>query len=173
MPLSFVQKKAVVEALHTSLSEAKAVIAADACGLTAAESGELRVRIRAAGGRTQIVPNRLALRAIEGTPYSCLGALCKGPTMFAWSTDDPVSLANALDKFEAENLQLKGISFGTDLLDASEVKKVAALPSREQALAQLASVLQAPVTKLAIALSGVPRNLALVLAAVKAQKESS
>ena len=172
MALTFERKQELVGELHSALEGASTVIAADACGLSVAEADELRSGIRSLGARAQVVPNRLALRAIENTRFTCLKDMFRGPTMLTWCEADPAPLASFLHKFDADNLQLKGISFGETLLPADQIARVASLPSREQALAQLAGVLLAPVTGLASALAGVPRNLALVLAAVRDSKTS-
>ena len=172
MALSFARKEELVQELHQSLGAASAVIAVDACGMPVSEADELRTSARQAGGYLRIVPNRLALRAIKDTPFECLSEILTGPTMLAWCENDPVPLAALLDKFESDNLTMKGITFGDSMLPPSEVSKVAALPSREEALTQIASLLLAPVSRLATALSGVPRKLAIGLAAVRDQKQS-
>lgn len=173
MALTRVRKEELVQNLHHSLEQATSVIAADACGMSVAETDQLRVGIRALGAKAQVVPNRLALRAVKDTRFACLSEILQGPTLLAWSLQDPVPLASLMDGFESESLQMKGMTFGELLLSAAQIAEVARLPSREQALTQLAGVLQAPVAGLVRALGAVPRNIAYALAAVRDQQNET
>lgn len=171
MPLTFERKQALVQQLGQQLAAADVVIAADMRGMNAAGATELRARARAVGASMRIVPNRLGLRAVEGTKFECLRELFQGPTLLAWATGEPMPLASLFNDSAGGNFNLKGLTFGEEILPPEQVGKIAALPSRDQALAQLCGLLKAPISGLASSLHQVPRKLAFALAAVRDQKQ--
>jgi large subunit ribosomal protein L10 len=59
------------------------------------------------------------------------------------------------------------------LLELSKLSAIANMPSREQALSQLAGMLNAPMNQFVNILNQVPSKLVRTLQAVKEQKESA
>jgi large subunit ribosomal protein L10 len=59
------------------------------------------------------------------------------------------------------------------LLGADQLERVAKLPTRNEALALLMAVLQAPIVKLARTLNEVPGKLVRTVAAIRDQKEAA
>ena len=94
--------------------------------------------------------------------------------MFAFSQEDPGSAARLLKDYakEFEALEIKALSIGGKLLGPGEIDRVAKLPTRDEAIALLMSVMQAPITKLARTLNEVPGKLVRTLAAVRDQKQA-
>jgi large subunit ribosomal protein L10 len=117
----------------------------------------------------------LLKRAIEGSEYECLGSVLVGPTILAFSQEDPGSAARVVKDFAKDHahLEVKALAIGGKLLAASEIDALAKLPTRDEAIAQLMSVIQAPVAKLVSTLNEVPTKLVRVIAAVKDQKEAA
>mgnify|MGYP005679673681 FL=1 len=72
-----------------------------------------------------------------------------------------------------EALEIKALVVEGQLLDGSQIDVLASLPSREEALTLIASVLQAPIGKFATLLNEVPSKLARVLAAVRDNKQAN
>ena len=89
--------------------------------------------------------------------------------------DDPVSPAKLLMQFAKENVQLeiKAGFLNGRVLGPSDIKALAALPSREQLLSKLLSVMIGVPTAFINTLNGVPRNLVNVLCAIKDKKEAA
>jgi large subunit ribosomal protein L10 len=123
----------------------------------------------------RVVRNTLAKRAFEGTEYECVTDALVGPSLFGFSMEDPGAAARLFkdfaktnDKFEVKVLAVSGQMLGADQLDV-----LAKLPTREEALAMLMSVMKAPVTKLARTMNEVPGKLVRTLAAVREQKEQA
>ena len=76
--------------------------------------------------------------------------------------------AKANEKFE-----IKALSVGGKLLDAGQIDVLATLPTHDQALSILMSVMLAPVTKLARTLNEVPSKITRGVAAVRDQKQEA
>ena len=167
------EKEKVVEALHDKFSRARSVLIPDYRGLDMSAMSELRQRLRDASVEYRVVKNTLMTRAADGTNMALLKDHFAGPCAVALGYEDAVAPAKVLMKFSEENAALEvkvGIVEG-QVVDLPGIKRLAKLPSREVLLAQLLSVMNAPVTSLVTVLSGVLRNFLGVLEAVKRQKE--
>ena len=175
MALNLEHKKQIVAEVHEAAGNALSAVLADYRGLTVDQMTEIRVKARESGVYLRVVRNTLARRAVEGTEYECLGEALTGPTLVAFSTEDPGSAARLLKDYakEYDALDIKALSIGGELLSAEQVDRVAKLPTREEALSMLMSVMQAPVAKFVRTLNEVPGKLVRTLAAVKDAKESA
>lgn len=172
MALSLNEKKAIVDEVSDIASGALSAVAAEYRGLTVEQMTALRVEARNSGVYLRVVKNTLARRAIEGTEFECMKDGLTGPLVLAFSQADPGSAARVIDNFSKENdkLVVKLVSIGGKLLEPSAIKAVASLPTYDEAVAQLMSVMQAPIAKLARTLNEVPSKLVRTLAAVKDAK---
>ncbi len=61
------KKAEVVEDLNGVFAKAGSVVVAHYSGMTVAQMGDLRSRMRAAGASFRVAKNRLAVRALKGT----------------------------------------------------------------------------------------------------------
>jgi large subunit ribosomal protein L10 len=115
-------------------------------GLDASELYQLRVSARQLGVYIKIVRNTLAHRALEGTTFACLQPVLEGPVLLAFSLNEPASVARLLRDFSKGHSQLivKHLAFEGQLLGAQDLGNMANLPSREEAVARLLSVLHLP-----------------------------
>lgn len=174
MSLTLEDKKAVVKEVAEVASGALSAVAAEYRGLTVEEMTNLRREARSGGVYLRVVKNTLAKRAVEGTEYECMKDSLKGPLILAFSQEDPGGAARVIDKFSKDHdkLVVKAVSIGGKLLGPADIKAVASLPTKDEAIAQLMSVMQAPIAKLARTLNEVPGKLVRTLAAVKDQKEA-
>ena len=168
-----VQKAEAVKSLNGLFANAGAVIVAHYAGMTVSQMGDLRVRLRKAGASFKVAKNRLAVRALEGTPAAGIAELFKGPTGIAFS-DDPVAAPKVLVAYARENAKFKiigGFAVGS-VLNPDVVTSFAELPSLDQLRGRLIGLLQAPATKIACVLQAPAGNVARVLAAY-ARKEAA
>jgi len=165
-------KKAIVTEVSEAVSSALSAVIADYRGLSVSDMTELRKKARADGVYLRVVRNTLARRAIQGSEFECLTDTLVGPTIIALSIEDPGSAARLIKDFakDHEKLEVKSLAVGGVAYGADEIDRFAKLPTREQALGMLASVLQAPVSKLAQTLNEVPSKFVRVVSAVKDQK---
>jgi large subunit ribosomal protein L10 len=175
MALNLEDKKALVAEVSAVAATALSVVAAEYRGLTVSQMTDLRLKARSAGVYVRVVKNTLARKAMAGTSYECMSAVLKGPLVLAFSKDDPGAAARVVKAFAKDNDKLvtTAVSLGGQLLAASALDKVASLPTREQALAQLLGVMKAPIQKLAATLAAAPSKLVRTLAAVRDQKQAA
>jgi len=170
--LTLEDKKKIVSEVAAVASDAHSVVAAEYHGLTVGEMTELRVKARESGVYLRVVKNNLAKLALADTEFSCMSEGFVGPLVLAFSQEDPGSAARVLKDFakEHDKLEVKMLSVGGELLAASEIDRLAKLPTRDQALAILAGTLRAPVEKLARTFNEVPGKLVRTVAAVRDSK---
>ena len=168
-------KKQIVAQLRDKFAQAKLVVLTDYKGLNVEAMNDLRAKLREAGIEYQVVKNTLLRRAAQDTDAAVLVDSFVGPSAIALSMDDPVAPAKVLTEFAKANdkLEIKvGVMEGK-ILDASSIKALASLPSREVLLAKLLSVLVAVPTGMVTVLNEIPAKFVRVLAAVRDQKEAA
>ena len=172
MALSLSEKQAIVAEVAVVAKDAHSAVVAEYAGLESNDMNDLRSKARAGGVYLRVVKNSLAKRAIEGTDYECLSETLVGPMIIAFSQEDPGCAARVLKDYAKGNdkLVIKALSISGQLLAASELDRLASLPTKDQAISMLMSVMQAPVTKLARTLNEVPGKLVRTVAAVKDAK---
>ncbi|QNT68835.1 50S ribosomal protein L10 [Defluviicoccus vanus] len=160
------EKEDLVASLHRTFNETAVVLVSHYKGLTVAEMGELRARMREAGAALKVAKNRLARLALAGTPYAGLNDLFTGPTAVAYAKD-PVAAAKVAVTFAKTNpkLVLLGGGLGSQMLDAEGVKSLASLPSLDELRGKLIGLLNAPATRIAGVLQAPGGQVARVLAA--------
>lgn len=175
MPLNLQDKKALVTEMTDIAKSAISVVAADYRGLTVDQMTQLRFNARSKGVTVRVFRNTLARRAFQDTEFACLNDALKGPIVLVFSHKEPGAAAKLVKDFAKENktfevraLAMDGVLLGADKLDA-----IASLPSRDEALAQLMSVMNAPVTKLARTLSETYAQVVRVVAAVGDKKQAA
>jgi len=168
------QKQQIVAEVNEVAASALSAVIADYRGLTVAEMTEMRVKARESGVYLRVVRNTLAKRAVEGTEYECLNDAFVGPTLLAFSQEDPGAAARLIKEYAKDyaELEVKALSIGGTLLDADQLDRVAKLPTLDEARSMLMSVMQAPVVKLARSLNEVPSKLVRTIAAVRDQKQA-
>jgi len=158
MALNLDDKKALVAEVSKVAATAQSVVAAEYRGLTVGQMTDLRSKARAQGVYMRVVKNTLARKAVAGTAFENIGPILKGPLVLAFSKDDPGAAARVLKAFAKDHDKLiaTAVSLGGQLLPGKDLDKVAALPTRDQALAQLMGVMRAPIQKLVGTLAATP-----------------
>jgi large subunit ribosomal protein L10 len=167
MALRLEDKKQFVKEVNAVAGDSLSVVAAEYRGLTVSEMTELRKEARDSGVYLRVVKNTLAKRAIEGTDFECMTESLKGPLLLAFAKEDPGAAARVIKGFAKEHDALKAVSLsiGGQLLPATDLAKLADLPTLDQARAMLLGVMIAPMTKLARTLAEPPAMLARTLSA--------
>jgi len=169
------QKETEIAALKTEFSAKGNAFVVSFNGLTVEKDQQLRRQLREAQLSYKVVKNTLARRALEGTPLKNISNEFTGPTAVAYSKDDPVSLAKVLTKFAKENSQFTfkaGIVEGR-VISIKDVDALATMPSKEELISKVMFLLNSQAQRLATALAGTARNLAIVVSEIAKQKGAS
>ncbi|CUX79505.1 MAG: LSU ribosomal protein L10 RplJ [Roseibaca calidilacus] len=162
------QKEKVVEELGQIFESSGVVVVAHYAGLTVAEMQVLRARMGEAGGAVRVAKNKLAKIALEGKPCESISGLLTGMTVLAYS-EDPVAAAKVVQDYTKENpkLVVLGGAMGSSALNPDGVKAVAAMPSREELIAQVVSCIGAPASNIAGAIGAPASNIAGILSTLE------
>jgi large subunit ribosomal protein L10 len=175
MPLNLEDKKALVTEVSAIAAKAQSVVAAEYRGITVAQMTELRSKARGQGVYMRVVKNTLARKALAGTTFEVIGPKLKGPLVLAFSKDDPGAAARVVKDFAKANEKFVPtlVSLGGQLLSPKDIDRVASLPTKEQAIAQLMGLLRAPIQKLVRTLAEPQAKLVRTVAAVRDQKQAA
>jgi large subunit ribosomal protein L10 len=175
MALRLEEKQAIVAEVNQAAANALSAVVSDYRGLTVSQMTNLRVKARESGVYLRVIRNTLARRAVEGTGYECLQEAFTGPTLLAFSNEDPGAAARLLKDYAKEHdaLKVRALSVGGQLFGAEDIDRLAKLPTRDEALALLMAVMLAPVTKLVRTFNDVPGRVVRAVAAVRDQKQAA
>ena len=175
MAIGLDEKKAIVAEVNETAVSALSLVVADARGVASNDMTALRATARENQVYLRVVRNTLAKRALEGTDYECVNDTLAGPSLFGFSLEDPGAAARLFKDFAKENdkFEVKALSISGTLMGADQLDVLAKLPTRDQALSMLMSVMKAPATKLVQTMNEVPGKLVRTLAAVRDQKEQA
>jgi large subunit ribosomal protein L10 len=151
MALNLSQKQEVVAELAEVAAKAHSLVAAEYAGIPVGKMTEMRKKARESGVYLRVVKNTLASRAVVGTEFECVKDALVGPLLYAFSTEEPGAAGRLIKEFAKGNdkLQAKIVSMGGKLMPGSDLDKLASLPTRDQAIAMLLSVLIEPATRVA------------------------
>ena len=175
MAIRLEDKQQIVSEVNQAASSALSAVLADYRGVTVEDMTVLRKNARANKVYLRVVRNTLLKRAVADTEFECIQEVLVGPTILAFSQEDPGAAARVLKDFAKENddFEIKALSVGGQLMDASQIDVLAKLPTVDQARSMLMSVMLAPVTKLARTMNEVPSKLTRAVAAVRDQKQDA
>ena len=162
MALGLEDKKAIVAEVSEAAKTALSAVVADSRGVTVSSMTALRKEAREAGVYVRVVRNTLARRAVEGTDFECLAESFVGPTLIAFSNEHPGAAARLMKKFgkDDNDFEVKALAFNGELIPAGDIDRLATLPTYDEAIAKLMSVIQ-----------GATSKFVRTLAAVRDQKE--
>ena len=175
MALRLEDKKAIIAEVNETAGQSLSAVMADYRGVSVVDLTGLRNRAREEGVQVRVVRNTLARRAFEGTDFECMNEVLLGPNIIAFSVEDPGAGARIFKEFAKENneFEIKALCVGGKLLEASQIDVLAKLPTRDQAISMLMSVMLAPITKLVRTANEVPTKVTRAVAAVRDQKQAA
>ena len=159
MGLNLNDKKAVVAEVSAQVANAQTIAVAEYRGIEVGDLTRLRRQARESGVYLRVLKNTLVRRAVADTPFAGLAEHMVGPLIYSVSAD-PVAAAKVLNDFAKTNdkLVLKAGSYAGKVLDKAGVQALASIPSREELLAKLLGVMQAPVSGFAGALAALAKQ---------------
>ena len=145
MSLNRNEKAAVISDVSAQAARSQTLALAEYRGLTVEHLNKLRREARDKGVYLHVLKNTLARRAVAGTPFEVAAETMAGPLIYGFS-EDAVAAAKVIADFAKGNdkLVVKGGAYAGKALDANGVKALAAIPSREVLIAQVAGLLKSP-----------------------------
>jgi len=161
VPLNMEDKKAVVAEVGAEIAQAQTMVLAEYRGIPVGELTTLRAQARANGVYLRVMKNTLARRAVQGTSFEALAGEMAGPLIYGISAD-PVASAKVLNDFSKTQaaLVIKAGSYDGKVMDAAAVKALASIPGRNDLIAMLLGVMQAPASSMARVLAAVAEKKA-------------
>ncbi len=156
MSLNRNEKAAVVTDVSAQAARSQTLALAEYRGLTVENLNKLRVEARAKGVYLHVLKNTLARRAVAGTQFEVAQGAMVGPLIYGFS-EDAVAAAKVIADFAKTNdkLVIKGGAYAGKVLTVDGVKALAAIPSREVLIAQVAGLLMSPIQRMAGVLAAV------------------
>ncbi len=150
------EKAAVVADVSAQAAKSQTLALAEYRGLTVEHLNKLRKDAREKGVYLHVLKNTLARRAVAGTPFEVASEGMVGPLIYGFS-EDAVAAAKVISDFAKGNdkLIVRGGAYAGKALNADGVKALAAIPSREVLIAQVAGLLKSPIQRMAGVLAAV------------------
>ena len=158
-----------VDTLKDKLSRSQLTLVSEYRGLSVAALTELRAALRPNNAEVIVAKNTLTKIAANEVGINQLDEFLGGPIALTIAYGDPVAAAKALNDYlrnTRNTIQLRGGVIGSTRIEATDLERVASTPSREQSIARVLGGVNAPATRIAMALNGVARNIAYILAQV-------
>ena len=163
MSLNRNEKTAVVADVSAQAAKSQTLALAEYRGLTVEHLNKLRKDAREKGVYLHVLKNTLARRAVAGTQFEVASVDMVGPLIYGFS-EDAVAAAKVIADFAKGNdkLVIKGGAYAGKALDANGVKALAAIPSRDVLIAQVAGLLKSPIQRFAAVLAALAESKAPV-----------
>ncbi len=150
------QKEQFVKELSEKLKNSAAGVLVDYKGITVADDTKLRKEFREAGVEYTVIKNTMLRFAAKEAGLEGIIPSLEGTTALAICESDPVAPAKVAAKYADALKNCFTIKVGFmdgDVLDANKVIEVGKLPSKDQLVAQLLSVLTGNIRGMAVALN--------------------
>lgn len=175
MTLRLEDKQKIVTEVNAVASKALSAVVVDYQGVTVANMTKLRSKARASGVYLRVVRNTLARRAVEGTEFACLKDALVGPLVLAFSQNEPGAAARLIKEVlkDMEQLEVKALAIGGQLLAANQLDALSKLPTRDEALATLCRIMLAPVEKFVRTLNEPTAQFVRAMGQVRDQKQAA
>ena len=172
MALNREAKAVVIDEVSAQVAQAQSIILAEYRGLDVANITDLRKKARNAGVYLRVLKNTLVRRSVAGTPFEPLADKMSGPLIYGISKD-PVAAAKVMQDFAKGNevFVIKAGAMPNHVMDATGVKALAAIPSRDELLATLLGTMQAPIAKFVRTVNEIPSKFVRTVAALRDQRE--
>jgi large subunit ribosomal protein L10 len=158
------------------LKAAKVVVITDYRGLTVAQLGDLRAKLRQSDVEYRVIKNTLAKRAADAAGVPDLAPALTGPVAFALGYDDLSAPARLLGEWVRSTrlkLDITGGLVEGRFFGAEQVRQLADLPPKEVLISQLLGTIQTPAASLLTAIASPAQQLLSVLEQKKNQLEAA
>lgn len=154
------EKAKIISALQTEFTDSQAIVVCDYKGLSVKKLEALRATAREAGVKVQVIKNTLANIALNGAGKS--GMSIKDTNIFVWGADT-LAVTKVAAKFAEANdelFKLKTAFIDGEVADVSKVVALSKMPSRDELIAMLLQVWNAPIQNFTIGLNALKEKKA-------------
>lgn len=150
-------KKIAVDEIKGLIEKSKSIVLVDYRGITVSQDTALRKELRNNGVVYKVIKNTLFKRACEELGITGFDEALNGTTAFAFGNEDETSAPRLIKKSmkDYNTLSIKAGYYNGKAIDEKEVMTLASIPGKEQLVAQLLYVLNAPVASLARAFKAI------------------
>ncbi|MEJ2540521.1 MAG: 50S ribosomal protein L10 [Gemmatimonadota bacterium] len=170
------EKETFVAEFRERVDRSPVMYLTDFSGLNVKSMTDLRQQLRESGAEFLVAKNRLMRRALEGADVPDLSEALTGPTGVIFGYEDVVATAKVLSDFAKAHEDRPAFKIGVldnKILDAAQLEKLATLPSRDELLAEVVGVMEAPMAALVGAMESKLQEMAGLLESYKAQKQDA
>jgi large subunit ribosomal protein L10 len=173
--LKLESKKEIVAEVSAVASTSVSAVVAHYRGLSVAEMTELRANARKSGIYLRVVRNTLARIAVKDTDFACITEALTGPVVLAFSRTEPSAAARLMRDFVKghDKLEVKAIAVSGVVYAGHQLEAIALLPTKDEAISQLMSVMKAPVTQLVRTINEPTSKFVRTFAALRDQKQAA
>lgn len=156
-----------------ALAGARNVFIAQFTNLSVNNASELRKNLRKTRTRFLVVKNSLGRRALVDSPFKGLAQMVDGQCGLGITSGDVSKVSKILVGFSDENAGFKvnGAYIDGQVYASEAVKRLSALPSREELLSKMLRGLNAPMSGLVSVLNEVLAGIVHVLDQIRKSKE--
>ena len=163
-----VQKEAMIQTFEDRLAKMKSAVFVDYKGLKVKDITTLRKALREKNVEFNVAKTTLLKKALDKNGITVDNDILSKPLAVAFAMDDEIAPAKEIDKFAKTNdvIEVLGGILERKMINASEVKKLAALPSREELYARVVGTIAGPLSGFVNVLAGNIRGLVNVLQAI-------
>ena len=167
-------KQAAVAELREQLQASRTLIVSEYRGLTVRDLQEIRRALRKQDVTYRIVKNRLMKIAAADSIGSVLDPMLTGPTAIAFGQDEGATAKAVIDTMRPyKTVRITGGLLRDRAIDGNEVTRLAALPSRETLLSQIAGAFAAPMATTAGLFDAPLRDVVGLVAALETQRAAA
>ena len=174
MPKTREQKKVILEGLKDRITRSKSVIFTKFDGLEVKDNEELRNELKAENSEYCVAKKTLFNIAFENKKIEGLNVKSfDGRVAAVFGYEDEVAPAKIVDKFMKSHegkVEFLGGILENKFMDASSVKQLAGLPSKQELYAKIVGSINSPISGFVNVLAGNLRGLVTVLKAIEEKK---
>jgi len=167
MSASKSQRQDRVDSLRAELEAAPLIALVNYEKITVEQVNNVRRKFEEKGLVYKVEKNTLINRAVLGTEKEGIGKYLKGMTGLVISGEDAIDAAKTIrevaKEFKGETFVVKGGFFDGDVLDGTQIDKVADLPSKEELLSTLLRTIQEGPRQILGVIQGPARDLVNLL----------
>ena len=170
-------KKLITDSYAKRFGEIDGAIVMSIRGVNSKVNTTVRAKLKAKNIRVTVVRNSLARVAFKGTKLEQVTALLEGPCALIYGAESVVHVAREVVGLikEIDTLEFKGALMEGNVFTAKQIVELSKYPTRSEAIAQLAGLLQGPGRTVAGQILGPGRKAGGAIKAIelKAPKEET